>query len=208
VRLRNISFNGADLGLVAIRILGGATIAAGVVIIEDCLINGNFGGSARGISDERVAGGKLLVSNTTIRNIGSKGLTIDPGPGTAGQRVDATLDNVLMQSSGFGATFGNNVRVMINRSVISGNSIGIAVQTTLAASEANISNSVISNNGTGVFNAGGTLTIRLANNDIAFNTTALSGGTQSFNNNRIQGNGSLGTAPTVIGATSNPTGQQ
>jgi hypothetical protein len=193
VRLRNISFNGADLGLVAIRILGGATIAAGVVIIEDCLINGNFGGSARGVSDERVAGGKLFVSNTTMRNIGSKGLTIDPGPGTAGQRIDATLQNV---------------RAEIDRSVFSGNGIGIAVQTTLAASEANISNSVISNNGTGVFNAGGTLTIRLANDDIAFNTTALSGATQSFNNNRLQGNGALGTAPTVIGATSNPTGQQ
>jgi hypothetical protein len=198
VRLRNIIFNGASTGLVGIRITGGATIAAGVVIIEDCLLDGNFGGSARGISDERVAGGKLLVSDTTIRNMGSKGLTIDPGAGTAGQRIDATLDNVRMESSGFGSTFGNNVRVMINRSVMSGNGIGIAVQTTLAASEANISNSVISNNGTGVFNAGGTLTIRLGNDDIAFNTTALSGATQSFGNNRIQGNGANGTDPTPI----------
>ena len=199
VRLRNINFNGVNTGIIGVRITGGTVIAAGVVIIEDCLIDGNFAGSAHGISDERRGGGELYVSNTTVRNVGSKGITIDPGAGTvAGQRIDVTLDNVRAQNSGFGMTFGNNTRVMINRSVFSGNTIGIASSTGLAAAEGNISNSVISNNGTGVFNAGGVLTIRLGNNDIAFNTTALSGATQSFGNNRIEGNGSLGTAPTVI----------
>jgi hypothetical protein len=199
VRLRNINFNGVNTGVIGVRITGGAVIAAGVVIIEDCLIDGNFAGSAHGISDERRGGGELYVSNTTVRNVGSKGITIDPGAGTvAGQRIDVTLDNVRAQNSGFGMTFGNNTRVMINRSVFSGNNIGIASSTGLAAAEGNISNSVISNNGTGVFNAGGVLTIRLGNNDIAFNTTAITGATQSFGNNRIEGNGSLGTAPTVI----------
>ena len=60
----------------------------------------------------------------------------------------------------------------------------------------------------GVQNGGGTTTIRLSNNDISFNGTAISGATQSFTNNRIAGNGAAGTAPTPIGATSNPTGQQ
>jgi hypothetical protein len=199
VRLRNINFNGVNTGVIGVRITGGAVIAAGVVIIEDCLIDGNFAGSAHGISDERRGGGELYVSNTTVRNVGSKGITIDPGAGTvAGQRIDVTLDNVRAQNSGFGMTFGNNTRVMINRSVFSGNNIGIASSTGLAAAEGNISNSVISNNGTGVFNAGGVLTIRLGNNVIAFNTTAITGATQSFGNNRIEGNGSLGTAPTVI----------
>jgi hypothetical protein len=55
---------------------------------------------------------------------------------------------------------------------------------------------------------GGAPVIRLFNNDIVFNSTALSGTTQSFGNNRIQGNGTLGTAPTLIGSTSNPTGLQ
>ena len=72
----------------------------------------------------------------------------------------------------------------------------------------NISNSVISNNGLGIGNVGGTRTIRLSNNDVSFNTTAFFGATQSHINNRVQGNGSLGTAPTAIGATSNPTGLQ
>ena len=198
VRLRNINFNGFNTGIIGVRITGGTTIAAGVVIVDDCLIDGNFGGSARGISDERTAGGGLFVSNTTVRNVGQFGITANPGNGAvAGQRIDVVLDNVRVQNAFRGATFGANVRVMINRSVFSGNSslgIGVGVQTV----EANISNSVISNNATGILNAGGTTTIRLGNNDIAFNTTALSGATFSFGNNRIQGNGSLGTAPTAI----------
>jgi hypothetical protein len=67
---------------------------------------------------------------------------------------------------------------------------------------------VSSNNGTGVQNGGGTVTIRLSHNEITFNGTAFVGATQSFNNNRVQGNGALGTAPTAIGAASSPTGHQ
>ena len=117
------------------------------------------------------------------------------------------LDNVL--NTGFGVVVSNSGRVMINRSVISGNNgIGINVSGFLAATEVNISNSVISSNATGVTNGGGTATIRLGNNDIAFNRTAISGVTQSFSNNRISGNTAAGTAPTAIGGTTNPTGQQ
>ena len=46
VRLRNLNFNGVNTGVIGIRITGGAIIAAGVVIIEDCLIDGNFAGAA------------------------------------------------------------------------------------------------------------------------------------------------------------------
>lgn len=204
MRLRNINFNGFDSGLIAIRIFGG--VAGGAVLIEDCLIDGNFGGVAHGISDQRTGGGKLLVSNSIIRNTGGKGLTIDPGLGTG---VNATLDNVRSQNKvQFGATFGKSVRVMINRSVFSGNGSGIVVQALLAASEVNINSSVISNNGIGVFNAGGAVTIQLSDNDISFNNTALSGATQFFRNNRIRGNGALGTDVTAIGSASNPTGLQ
>jgi hypothetical protein len=104
---------------------------------------------------------------------------------------------------------GANVRAMVNRAVFSGNSLaGIAAGSGLAAVELNVSNSAISNNANGVLNSGGTTTIRMSNNDISFNTTGLSGATQSFSNNRIQGNGTLGTVPAVIGGVTNPTGMQ
>jgi hypothetical protein len=205
VRLRNLNLNGVNTGLIGIRITGGATIAAGVVIIEDCLIDG----SATGVFDQRTGGGELYISNTTVRNTGSDGIAISPGPGVAGARIDAAFDNVRTQHTRVGVTVINNGRVMINRSVLAGNSMaGIFALGTLAPTEVNVSNSVISSNVIGVQNAGGTVTVRLADNDITLNGTAIRGATQSFTNNRIQGNGALGTAPSPIGSTSNPTGLQ
>ena len=200
VRLRNININGADTGVTGIRIIGGAVIAAGVVLIEDCLVDGNFGGTARGISDERSAGGELYISNTTVRNVSTFGIAINPANGAAaGQRIDATLDNVRVQNANHGGVFGSNVRTLVSRSVFSGNAAaGVLGGTAFGAVEVNISNSAISNNGSGIANGGGTVTIRLSGNDIVFNTTALGGATQSYGNNRIDGNGSIGTNPSVI----------
>ena len=199
VRLRNINFNGVDTGVNGIRITGGAVIAAGTVLVEDCLIDGNFAGSARGISDERTGGGELYVSNTTVRNTGVFGIAISPA--VAGQRIDAAFDNIRVQNTNnIGIFVGNNGRVMINRSVITGNvQIGLGVSGLQAASQVNISNSVVSNNGLGIGNLGGTVTLRVSNNDISFNNTAFSGVIQSHVNNRVEGNGALGTAPTPTG---------
>jgi hypothetical protein len=210
VRLRNINFNGVNTGLIGIRITGGAIVTGGAVFIENCLIDGNFSGAARGISDERTGGGELFVSNTTVRNMGQTAIQVNPGGGAvAGQIINAVFDNVRVQNANFGLAVGNNGRATINRSVFSGNTqAGIEAEGPLAAVQLHVNNSVSSNNGTGVQNGGGTVTIRLSHNDIAFNGTAFAGATQSFNNNRVQGNGTLGTAPTLIGATSNPTGLQ
>jgi hypothetical protein len=200
VRLRNLNLNGIDTGVVGVRITGGSTIAAGVVIIEDCLIDGNFAGSATGVFDERTGGGELYISNTTVRNTGANGIVILPAQGTvAGLRIDAVFDNVRVQNTGFGFVIGNNGRVVINRSVISGNAgIGINVGGFLAPIEVNVSNSVITSNATGVQNGGGTVAIRLGNNDITLNGTGIIGTTQSYGTNRLQGSTSPGTTPTPI----------
>jgi Right handed beta helix region len=205
VRLRNINFNGADTGLIGIRITGGGVVAAGSVIIEDCLIDGNFGGTTPlGIFDQRISGGKLFVSNTTVRNVGQTGIGLAPASGTT--RLDAVLDNVHVQNGAFGVAAAGGTKVMISRSVFSGHTqAGVFAG---ASAEVNLSNSVVSSNNIAVQNAFGTPIIRLSNNDITLNGTAFSGTTQSFSNNRIQGNAALGTAPTPIGSTSNPTGLQ
>jgi hypothetical protein len=204
VRLRNININGVNTGLNGIRITGGAIITGGAVFIEDCLIDGNFAGAARGISDERIGGGRLFISNTTVRNTDQVGIIIAPASGST--RLDAALDNVRVQNSSFGVSVTGSNRVIINRSVFSGhNQSAVFVSTT---AEVNLSNSVINNSSTGVQNGGGTPVIRLSNNDIVFTGTALSGATQSFGNNRIQGNFTIGTTPTPIGSTSNPSGLQ
>jgi hypothetical protein len=201
VRLRNLNLNGIDTGLVGILITGGSVITAGVVVIENCLIDGNFAGSATAVFDQRTAGGQFFISNTTVRNTGTNGIVIFPGSGAvAGTRIDAAFDNVRVHNARVGVALINNAPLTINRSVLAGNSVaGVFVSGGLAATEANVSNSVISSNGTGVQNAGGTVTIRLANNDITLNGTAINGATQTYGNNRLQGNVQAGTPPTPIG---------
>jgi hypothetical protein len=187
VRLRNLNLNGVDTGLIGIRITGG-TVTGGAVFIEDCLIDGNFGGAARGISEERSGGGELFISNTTVRNTGQTGIQINPigptGAAVAGLRINAVLDNVRVENANFGVAVGNNGRATINRSVFAGNTqAGIEVEGPLAASQVQVSNSVSSNNGTGVQNGGGTATIRLSNNDIVFSNAERKSSISSFSAN-------------------------
>ena len=96
---------------------------------------------------------------------------------------------------------------MINRSVFSGNGSGIVAQAAIGTTEVNVDSSAVSNNLTGVLTSGST-TLRLSNTNIAFNAIGISGTTFSFSNNRISGNNNAGIAPTPIGATTDPTGQQ
>ena len=200
VRLRNLAFNGFDTGLNGIRILGTATSAGSVLLVDTCVIDGDFGGAAaRGISDERTGGGELHVTDTTIRNVSGVGIFITPG--TA--RIDVMIDNVRILNSRHGYASDGQTRATINRTVFAGNSTaGLQAN---SPSEVHLANSVISSNATGILTGG---VFRLSNNDITFNTTGITGASQSFGNNRIAGNGSAGTAPTLIGANSPPFGQQ
>ena len=199
VRLRGLNFNGFDTGLNGVRIIG-ANTATSTIFIENCRIDGNFGGSARGISDERTGGGELFVSDTGVRDTGGIGIAVTDTTGVN----NVTLDNVRVQNSNFGVAVGNNVKMMINRSVFTGNNLaGIDAE---SGGQLTINNSVSTNNGTGITNNSGT--IRFANSDISFNTTGISGATVSFGNNRLLGNTSAGTAPTAAGAVSNTFGQQ
>jgi hypothetical protein len=201
VRIRNINMQGADTGTNGVRILGGATVAGGVVVVEDCLIDGNFASTARGISDERTNGGELYVINTTVRNNGGSGVAINPASGLTGPT--ALLTNVVsVNNNNGGLSVTGGAKAMVKRSVFSGNSnIGVDVE---ASAEVNIDDSVISGNGTGMFTSGGTL--RMSNSDIALNGTAANGAWISFGNNRVSGN--PGTAPTAAGGATSDLGQK
>jgi hypothetical protein len=204
VRLRNLNFNGFQTGTGGVRVTGGATHPGGAVFVEDCLIDGNFAGNARGISDERTGGGELYVSNTTIRNNGGTGIVVLPASGST--RIDAMLDNVRSQNNAAGVAINNGAKAMIFRSVFSGNTnTGIDVEG--AGAEANVDESISSSNGTGVFTANGGV-MRLSNTTVAFNKTNGAGGTiNSYTNNRFFGNAGANVT-TPIGGPSTPTGQQ
>ena len=210
VRLRGVTLQGADTGVTGIRITGTTGSVSSEVFIEQCVIDGDFGTTVnKGISDERSGGGELSISDTTVRNTGSVGVVISPLAGTAtGARIDVSIDRLRVYNSTFGLAAASGTRVMVTRSVFAGNSsAGIEADGPFAASEVNVDDSVTSNNGTGILNAGGA-TIRISNTNIAFNGTAITGPVQSFGNNRISGNGAVGTAPTAIGAAAPAFGQQ
>jgi hypothetical protein len=204
VRIRNLSINGANTGLIGIRIIGTAS-SGSEVFIEDSVIDGMFGGLARGISDERAGGGELYITNTTVRNTGNTGIVVLPLAGAT--TIAAVIDHVRAENCNFGAAFGSGVRALISHSVFSGNTgAGVEAEGPLGAVEVNVANSVLSSNGIGVQNGGGAVTIRLANNDIAFNGTAIQGVTQSFGTNRISG--PIGAVPAFIGGDAPAKGQQ
>jgi len=211
VRLRNLNFNGTNSGLLGLRIIGGAGSSGSEVFVEDVLIDGNFAGVGRGISDERTGGGKIFITNTTVRNNVGTGIVINPAGGASlGARIEGSIDNVRVQNNGFGISVGSAARIMISRSVVSGNENGgVQAEGPFSQVEVNVDDSVISHNDTGIQVGAGTVVFRLSNNNIAFNGTGISGATQSFTSNRISGNGSAGMAPTAIAPSpTNPSGQQ
>jgi hypothetical protein len=210
VRLRGLSLQGADTGVVGIRITGTTGSAGSEVFIEQCLVDGDVGGAInKGISDERSGGGELYITDTTVRNTGSVGVVINPLAGNAnGGRIDASIDRLRVHNSNFGLSVASSGRVMVTRSIFSGNGgAGIEAEGPFSASELNVDESTTSGNGTGIQNAGGA-TIRISNTNIAFNGTAITGAVQSYGNNRISGNSGLGTAPTLIGSATAAFGQQ
>ncbi len=194
VRIRSLSIQGADTGTGGIRIIAGS-VAGSRVFVEDCIIDGQFGGGARGIEDFRSNGGALYVNNTTVRNTGAAGIVVDPnGNGLGGStRMDVAISNSRVENCGFGMNFGSNVKAAIFNSVVSAvpNSGIFAIQNSAGTTDVNVDHCVISSNGTG-FNASSANTIIRVSNTTAIGNTTLStsaGGGQvlSYGNNQAAG---------------------
>jgi hypothetical protein len=198
VRLRGLTINGTGAsGTIGMRTgLKGISISQALtVIVEDTVIS-DF--SQQGISDTRsTTGGKLIVRNSVIRNNTLAGIGAG---GVATNNV--SLDNVHSINNGFGiaTATGNNVGII--RSVFSGNTTaGVEGD---GGSQVGLDSSSVSGNATGLQNGG---SMSISNSEISFNTTGITGATASFGNNRIFGNTSAGTVPT-LGLASSDHGQQ
>jgi hypothetical protein len=189
VTLRNVNLDGAGTAAFGINIT-----AASTVHIEDVTAM-NF--LSAGINDGR-SSGQLLIRNSTFRNDGPAGVQ------SGGSGTTAVLENVhaVGNVDGVVATGGGNV--IVSRSVLSANT-GDGVYANSGASVL-VDNTEISGNGTGIVAAG---VVVLANSDIYFNTTGVSGSglTASYGNNRILGNTTEGTTP-AVGTASTDHGQE
>lgn len=190
VNLRNLNLDGLNTGLRGISILSAAKVN-----IEDTLI---YGFTQQGIGDVRsVAGAMLTVKNTTIRNNTGAGIAV-----AAAATSGAVIENVTSANNGYGVAAANGNNVIVVRSTFDGNAnAGVSADPGGAVI---VEDSTITHNDTGA-----TGNVRLSGNSVSFNSIAFSGGTVSTNgNNRIFGNGSLGTAPIAAGAASSDLGLQ
>lgn len=185
VRLRGISIVGDAAAVV--NFTNGIDIkGAAAVYLDDVAISNAV---SRGILDERTGGQtKLFVTNSTVRNCGAAGIV------AAAAAVGITvLYNVHSENNAYGLAVASGNSVTVTRSVLSGNSIAGVTGDVGAAVIVN--DSTITNNNIGVQSA---LSVRLSNNDISFNATAISGNTGTFGNNRLSGNTSDGTPLTPV----------
>jgi hypothetical protein len=207
VRLRNLSLTGTTggpdfprCGDKGIQIVNAAGVSIENVVVE--------GFVQRGISDERTGGGRLTITNSTLRNNGGSGLIVLPASGQT--RVDVAIDNVVAEGNSFGLVFANGAKAMVSRSLIANNgSLGIDAENVSGGSgtEVAVDNSTISNNGTGLFTFGAAV-LDVSNSNIAFNGQGANGPWLSFGNNRVHRNTAPGTPPTAIGALTHDVGQQ
>ncbi len=199
VILRNLEFQGllgnggkpGSAGTIGVDILSGAKVD-----IENVKI---IGFAQAGISDTRSAGGtQLFVRDTTVEDIAG------PGVAAAATATNAVvLENVHSVGNAEGVTAAAANHVVVSRSVISGNATaGVEAAT---GAEVFVDHTEITNNGIGVKPGG---TVVLANSDIGFNTTGISGATKSYGNNRLYFNTANGVAPTLDGTVSSEHGQE
>jgi Right handed beta helix region len=191
VRLKGYTINGFGQGTRGVQIN-----AAGTVILEDMKIIQH---TQQGVIDLRTSPGELRITDTAIsRNTG-------PGVAVVGAAGNvAILDNVTLDGNQYGVVAGAGNTVSISRSTLASNTIsGVEAD---PGAQIIVDNSTITHNGVGVQSY---QSIRLSNNNIAFNTTAISGsGSGTFGNNRFSGNGTIGTAPSALGGATSDLGQQ
>jgi hypothetical protein len=197
VRIRGLSINGTGAsgtigtrtGLKGISILQAATVS-----VEDTVIS-DF--SQQGINDARSTGGKLFVRNSVIRDNTLAGIVVNSATSNT-----ASIENVHSLNNGQGLATGNLNKVSVVRSVFAGNTTN-GIESDVGG-QVGVDSTVVTANNIGLQNSG---TMSVSDSEISMNATGASGAFTSFGNNRIFGNTSAGTAPTV-GAPSSDHGEQ
>jgi hypothetical protein len=188
VRLRGLSLIGNT------NTSGIFIVAAGSVFLEEMAISNN---GITGVLDQRSGGQtRLFITDSIVRNNGGGGIV---AAGTGG----VVLDNVRSESNAYGIAVASGNNVSISRSVFSGNSAaGVEGD---SGAQVIVDNSTITHNNVGVASVA---SVRLSNDNIGFNNTAISGSAGTFGNNRFSGNVSAGTALAPIGGATSDLGQQ
>lgn len=192
VSLRNLTIDGTGTGTIGINITGGARVN-----IENVVITGF---TQQGIYDARAGFGAMLtIKDSTIRyNFGAAAVRAI----ARGTNNGVVLENTHMVSNTYGIQAGSGNDFLVRGSVMAAN-LTAGVQAD-SGSRVLLDGAMITHNATGISPQGA---VQIANSNILYNTTGISGTSTSYGNNRIFGNTSAGTAPSVAAASTDH-GQQ
>ena len=183
VIVRNVHITGNGSAVSGIRFNSGKALH-----VEESTIRGF---TSFGLDFRPSAGANLFVHNTTVRNNAGGGVYVAPGAGIV---AGANLEKVSLENNLFGLRADDGARVTVHDSVATENSAnGFVLAGNSAAVELNLDDCVSTNNEqVGVKSVGAGATVRLSNTAVTNNGTglqALNGGSiVSFGNNRIAGN--------------------
>jgi len=204
VTLRGLSLNGLAGSGVGVDFLQGSALH-----LESCVISG-FGIRGVGI----LGPGEVFIKDSEIRDGGGRGIRVigavhDPDV------VHLTIDRTRVENNGsHGIEFGGNVRVALNRSVVSGNSgfgVGGDAGSAGDVNELVAESSLITHNVVGIITgtaiALGINRVVVANSTISWNSIGWSvhndpnTNLYTFGNNAVRLNNSnqVGKAPVSLG---------
>lgn len=191
VTLRGLTINGAGSGVSGVHIVNAAKVH-----IIDCIIFGFTTGVARSVNDVRAGGGRLFITNTTVRDNGQSGVVVLPSSGSTA--IQTFLNNCRLQGNGnAGLVASSGSRVTISNSITVGNvSHGLFADSPAGTSELNAESCVVAGNGNGLFAATGA-TIRISNLLVTNNGLGLTGtgAYATYGNNHISGNAGGNSVP-------------
>jgi hypothetical protein len=193
VLLRGLDLFGVNPPSNGVRFIG-----LGSLYIEDCVIRRFNAANSLGVSVSPTGAANLYISNSLIADNGDAasggGIQIQPGVGGSvravlrNTRVDHNLNNALRADSTNGA-----VTIVIENSSFTEGAFGLNLVGVGGALNAMVNESLVAHNTNGIFASGASARARVGNTTITNNNTGVSvaaGGTiNTYNNNRLDGNG-------------------
>jgi hypothetical protein len=203
--LRGLTVVGAGSGSNGVVFNSGGSLS-----VEDCSVS-DF--TQAGIQFQPTAAAQLFVSNTRVANTPIAGINVVPqipATNTATVQVQATINHVTGRNNGSSSFFfdgrdsGPNVKIQatVANSVGTDSFQGLASATSTghASSTVMVRNTTLSNNNFGLNSFGPLSTVFVGHSTITGNDTALvnSGTLDSYGDNDINGNGTLGAVPSPV----------